>query len=122
MSSVVITGNARGFGYAMTKLFVEREFDAVLCDISKEALQQAEQQLKALRHKGKILLKRKLLKKGTWANSQVLRKFKSFRRWQFSGSLSSLRQIILLCLHFINLSQDPPLGCACNLQPRLISK
>ena len=54
--------------------------------------------------------------------SRVLGKFKSFKREQFSESLSSLRQIIFLCLPFINLSQDPPLGCACTLQPRLISK
>lgn len=55
MSSVVITGNARGFGYAMTELFAERDFDIVLCDISKDALKQAEQSLLALHHKGKIV-------------------------------------------------------------------
>ena len=54
MSSVVITGNARGFGYAMTELFYEKGFDVVLCDISETAIQEAKAKLEKL-NKGKII-------------------------------------------------------------------
>ena len=54
MSSVVITGNARGFGYAMTELFYEKGFDIVLCDISGEAIQEAKAKLEKNK-KGKIV-------------------------------------------------------------------
>ena len=55
MSSVVITGNARGFGYAMTELFFEKGYDVVLCDISKEALEHAKGELEKKNCKGKIV-------------------------------------------------------------------
>ena len=55
MSSVVITGNARGFGYAMTELFYEKGYDVVLCDISKEALEQAKSELEKKNGKGEIV-------------------------------------------------------------------
>lgn len=45
MNNVVITGNGRGFGYAMTELFYEKGFDVVLCDISKEAIEEAKGKL-----------------------------------------------------------------------------
>ena len=54
MSSVVITGNARGFGYAMTELFYEKGFDVVLCDISESALEEAKVKLEQNK-KGKII-------------------------------------------------------------------
>lgn len=54
MSSVVITGNGRGFGYAMTELFYEKGFDVVLCDISKEAIDEAKDKLQN-KGKGKIV-------------------------------------------------------------------
>ena len=54
MSSVVITGNARGFGYAMTELFYEKGFDVVLCDISETALAEAKTKLEKNK-KGKIV-------------------------------------------------------------------
>ena len=54
MSSVVITGNARGFGYAMTELFYEKGFDIVLCDISGEVIQEAKAKLEKNK-KGKIV-------------------------------------------------------------------
>ncbi len=38
MKTVVITGSARGFGYAMIELFRKRDFNVVLCDVNKEAL------------------------------------------------------------------------------------
>lgn len=39
--TIVITGSARGFGYEMLKLFREKDYNVVLCDISKEALAKA---------------------------------------------------------------------------------
>ena len=54
MSSVIITGNARGFGYAMTELFYEKGFDIVLCDISNEAILEAKAKLEKNK-KGKIV-------------------------------------------------------------------
>lgn len=56
MSSVVITGNARGFGYEMTKLFYAKGYDVVLCDISKDNLEIAKTNLEAMNLKGKILV------------------------------------------------------------------
>ena len=35
MKTVVITGSARGFGYAMAELFRKNNFNVVLCDISE---------------------------------------------------------------------------------------
>ncbi len=36
MKTVVITGSARGFGYAMIELFRKRDFNVVLCDVNKD--------------------------------------------------------------------------------------
>ena len=44
--------------------------------------------------------------------SPTFGKFRYFIKGQCSVSLSSLRPIILLCPLLVNLSQDPPLGCA----------
>ena len=54
MSSVVITGNARGFGYAMTELFYQKGYDVVLCDISENAIKAAKEKLE-VNKKGKII-------------------------------------------------------------------
>lgn len=56
MKTVVITGSARGFGLAMIKEFYKNNFNVVLCDISKEALLKAEEEIKEMNYKGKILL------------------------------------------------------------------
>lgn len=42
MKTVVVTGSARGFGYEFVRLFRERDFNVVVCDISKVALKEAE--------------------------------------------------------------------------------
>lgn len=55
MKTVVITGSARGFGFQMIKLFREAEFNVVLCDISKEALIEAFEELKKINNDSKIL-------------------------------------------------------------------
>ena len=55
MKTVVITGSARGFGFEMLKLFRKNNFNVVLCDISKENLEEAEVFLKDIKSKGKIL-------------------------------------------------------------------
>lgn len=55
MKTVVITGSARGFGYAMIELFRERNFNVVLCDINEEAIEEAKNKLKEIDGEGKIL-------------------------------------------------------------------
>lgn len=39
MKTVVVTGSARGFGLEFLKLFRERNFNVVLCDISSDSLE-----------------------------------------------------------------------------------
>ena len=41
MKTVVITGSARGFGYAMIEEFYKKGFNVVLCDINYEELKNA---------------------------------------------------------------------------------
>lgn len=41
MKTVVITGSARGFGYAMLELFYEKNFNVVVCDINKDSVEEA---------------------------------------------------------------------------------
>ncbi len=55
MKTVVITGSARGFGYAMIKLFRENNYNVVLCDINENELNKAVNNLKEVKSKGKIL-------------------------------------------------------------------
>lgn len=55
MKSVVITGSARGFGYEMSKCFREEGFHVVLCDVSKENLEQAKKELEQLSFPGEVL-------------------------------------------------------------------
>ncbi len=53
--TVVITGSARGFGYAMAELFRKRDFNVVVCDVSKEALKEAKEDLERVNSKGKVI-------------------------------------------------------------------
>ena len=55
MKTVVITGSARGFGYAMIKLFRESGFNIVLCDINETELNKAVNSLSGIKSDGKIL-------------------------------------------------------------------
>lgn len=55
MQTVVITGSARGFGYAMIELFRKRNFNVVLCDINEESLKKAKDQLLKMNYDGKVL-------------------------------------------------------------------
>ncbi len=55
MKTVVITGSARGFGFAMIELFRKRNFNVVLCDINEEAIETAKNKLKEINGEGKIL-------------------------------------------------------------------
>ena len=54
MKTVVITGSARGFGYAMLELFRKRDFNVVLCDINEESLKFAESKLEIVKGDGRI--------------------------------------------------------------------
>ena len=55
MRTVVITGSARGFGYAMLELFYEKGFNVVICDINKDELLKARENLEKINSQGKIL-------------------------------------------------------------------
>ena len=55
MKTVVITGSARGFGYAMIELFYKEGFSVVLCDINEEELENAKRKLSSVSGTGKIL-------------------------------------------------------------------
>ena len=55
MKTVVITGSARGFGYAMLEEFYKNNFNVVLCDINEEELKKAKEKLEKFNSKGKIL-------------------------------------------------------------------
>lgn len=55
MRTVVITGSARGFGYAMLELFYKKGFNVVVCDVNEEELKNAKEKLSKIDAKGKIL-------------------------------------------------------------------
>lgn len=55
MKTVIITGNARGFGYEMTKLFYKKNFNVVLCDMNETALSEAYKNLSKIKGNGQIL-------------------------------------------------------------------
>lgn len=55
MKTVVVTGSARGFGYAMLELFRKRNFNVVLCDINSDALKEAFEKLNTVNSNAKIL-------------------------------------------------------------------
>lgn len=55
MKTVVVTGSARGFGFELIKLFREKDFNVVLCDISKDALADAKKELENIKSSAKIL-------------------------------------------------------------------
>ena len=55
MKTVVITGSARGFGYAMIELFRQRNFNVVLCDVNEESLKDAKKKLEDIKYEGKVL-------------------------------------------------------------------
>lgn len=55
MKTVVVTGSARGFGYELVRLFRERNYNVVVCDISKDALDDAVKKLNKIDSKGNIL-------------------------------------------------------------------
>ena len=55
MKTVVITGSARGFGFAMLKYFRENGYNTVLCDVNLNALMTAKEELGKIKSDGKIL-------------------------------------------------------------------
>lgn len=55
MKTVVITGNARGFGFALTKFFREKNYNIVLCDVNNEFLDIAKNNLEKVKSEGKVL-------------------------------------------------------------------
>ena len=55
MKTVVITGSARGFGYAMLELFRKEDFNVVLCDVNEDSLKAAKEKLEKIKSKGLIL-------------------------------------------------------------------
>ena len=57
MKNVVITGSARGFGYAMLNLFYQDGYNVVMIDMNEEALKQSKEEIK----KGKVESENKVL-------------------------------------------------------------
>ena len=55
MKTVVITGSARGFGFAMAKDFFARNCNVVLCDLSQENLDKAKEELEKIKSDAKVL-------------------------------------------------------------------
>ena len=55
MKTVVITGSARGFGYAMLELFYKKNFNVVICDINEESIRIAKEKLSKIDSNGKII-------------------------------------------------------------------
>lgn len=55
MKTVVITGSARGFGYAMLEDFYRNDYNVVICDINEEELKKAEEKISSISSKGKVL-------------------------------------------------------------------
>ena len=56
MKTVVITGSARGFGYAMLEEFYKKDYNVVVCDINEKLVNEAKQKLKkSYKTKAKIL-------------------------------------------------------------------
>lgn len=84
MKTVVITGSARGFGLEMLKLFRKKGFNIVVCDVSKEALEQATHDLESVNSKGKIFsLKTDITKEDDVRNliNLTIDKFKTIDIW-----------------------------------------
>lgn len=55
MKTVVVTGSARGFGYAMLEEFYKKNYTVVMCDINIDELDKAMEKLSHVRSNGKIL-------------------------------------------------------------------
>ena len=55
MKTVVITGSARGFGFEMSKEFLKNNYNIVILDINKEALDEANKSLSEIKSKGKVI-------------------------------------------------------------------
>ena len=55
MKTVVITGSARGFGYAMIELFYKNNFNVVVTDINENELDKAVSKLAMIESDGEIL-------------------------------------------------------------------
>ena len=58
MKTVAITGNARGFGFEMTKIFLQNNCNVVLLDVNIEELERTKKDLEALNLEPKIYLKK----------------------------------------------------------------
>ena len=58
MKTVVVTGNARGFGFEMTKLFLKNNCNVVLLDVNIEELNRAKNELELLNLEPKIFSKK----------------------------------------------------------------
>ena len=57
MKTIIITGSARGFGYAMLKLFYQDGYNVVMIDMNEEALNQSKEEIQ----KGKVESENKVL-------------------------------------------------------------
>ena len=84
MKTVVITGSARGFGYAMIEEFYQKDCNVVLCDINEEELDKAKERLEKLSSKGSFLtVKADITKEDDIVKliNQALEKFTTIDIW-----------------------------------------
>ena len=84
MKTVVITGSARGFGYAMIELFYQNDCNVVVCDINEDELKKAKEKLEKISSKGNILaIKADITKEEDVLNliDQSLDKFSTIDIW-----------------------------------------
>lgn len=58
MKTVVITGSARGFGYAMLDEFYKKGYNVVMCDVSEDALREGYAKMSEQKGDGKIFVYR----------------------------------------------------------------
>lgn len=56
MKTIVITGSARGFGFALAKCFREKNFNIVLCDLLENDLISAKEKLIKYKGKGDVFI------------------------------------------------------------------
>ena len=54
MKTVVITGAARGFGFAMAECFKKVNFNVVICDVNSEELKNTQEKLENIKGKGTV--------------------------------------------------------------------
>ena len=77
--TVVITGSARGFGYAMLEEFYKNNFNIVICDINENELENAKEKISKIKSNGKILSIKTDITKEDDVNNLIEKTLNEFR-------------------------------------------